>query len=557
MIMRLSVLPFVFAFSFTLGSSAAQAQRSPGTQGATRYQLSVKVRAADKQLDVNGTMQVAAAAEQRDFVEFSLTEFMREVRVEVVSPRANRGPARVENARTEGGFFTTDGTENRDIVYRVHPSKPFPAGEAIELRFSYSGDGKTSFIYHVGPEVSFATAYGTTWYPQLSQPSRGIGSLEISVPAGEKAIASGERTSTLREEAQGIFRFQIQHATFLSFAAGKFTVVRREGPIPVSVYLLRSRPGMTEYLEAAQKLLKVLAEEFGPYRFKEFALVEVPRELAKKAGFNAATPPGFAYINSNAFNVTAPRFHVLVGWFGHEYSHEWWPHVVSLKRPGGRFIEEMLAEYGGLRAVETIVGPAAAERYRRIGYEPDPIYSALEYFKLVGKGIDGPIGDLPADEKFRNIAYNKGFLVWDMLSREIGRQKFQNVLRGITRRYAFRQLTLKEFWRAIEAGAGRDLGWFYQQWFERTGAPEFQLVWRQEGNKVRGTITQTAPHYRATLQIEIEGENGRRLLRNVKVAGARTTFVVPVAIRARSVTLDPHYHVLRWTPDYRSAAGMR
>lgn len=554
--MRLSVVLVVFAFSFTPGNSA-QAQKLSRAQGATRYQLSVKVRAADKQLDVTGTMRVAAAAEHRDFVEFSLSELMREVRVEVLSPRASSGLARVENGRTEGGFFTTDGTPNRDIVYRVHPSKPFPAGEAIELRLSYSGGGTARFIFHVGPEVTFASAYGTTWYPQLSEPSRGIGSLEISVPAGEKAIASGDRTSTLREEERGIFRFQIKHPTYLSFAAGKFTVVRRDGPVPVSAYLLRARPGMTEYLEAAQKLLKVLAEEFGPYRFKEFALVEVPRELAKKSGFNAATPPGFAYINSNAFNVSAARFHVLLGWYGHEYSHEWWPHVFSLKRPGGRFIEEMLAEYGGLRAVETIAGPAAAERYRRSGYEPDPIYSALEYFKTIGKGIDGPIGDLPADEKFRNIAYNKGFLVWDMLSREIGRQKFQSVLRGITRRYAFRQLTLKELWRAIEIGAGRDLGWFYQQWFERTGAPEFQLIWKQEGNKVRGTITQTAPHYRATLQIEIKGENGKRLMRNVKVAGARATFIVPAAFRARSVTLDPHYLVLRWTPEYRSAAGMR
>ncbi|HKR61051.1 MAG TPA: hypothetical protein VJS64_15130, partial [Pyrinomonadaceae bacterium] len=432
--MRLSLLLVVFAGLFTLGNSAAQGQKSPRTQSATRYRLHVKVLAADKQLQVTGTMQVAAAAAHRDFVEFSLSELMREVRVEVISPRASSGLARVENARTEGGFFTTDGTPNREIVYRIHPSKPFPAGEAIELRFSYSGGGTARFIFHVGPEVTFASAYGTTWYPQLSEASRGIGSLEISVPPGEKAIASGDKSSTLREEEQGLFRFKIQHATLLSFAAGKFTVVRRDGPVPVSVYLLRSRPGMTEYLEAAQKLLKVLAEEFGPYRFKEFALVEVPRELAKKSGFNAATPPGFAYINSNAFNVSAARFHVLLEWYGHEYSHEWWPHVVSLKRPGGHFIEEMLAEYGGLRAVETIAGPAAAERYRRIGYEPDPIYSALEYFKLVGKGIDGPIGDLPADEKFRNVAYNKGFLVWDMLSREIGRQKFQRVLRGITRR---------------------------------------------------------------------------------------------------------------------------
>ncbi len=552
--MRPCLLLIVFAIALTLNNPTIHAQTSSKIEGIVRYDLNVKVLPTDQRIEVNGTMQLPAPTKPEAFVEVSLTERMQDLKVEVISVNGETRTARVEKTRTEGGWLTQDGTPNNDAVYRVYPNNPFAPAQQIKLKFSYAGGGQMGFMYYIGPEVSFVSAYGTTWYPQFKD-GRGVGSLTISVPAGEAAIAVGDRVSSKRDEAQGTFQFRNQLPTRFSFAAGKYTIVRRDGSIPVSVYLLRSRENMPQYLEAVQKTMKVLEEEFGPYRFKEFALVEVPRALAQKAGFNAATMQGFAYINSNAFNVPASRFNVLLEWYGHEFSHEWWPHVVSMKRPGGRFMEEMLAEYGGSRAVETLAGPDPAERYRRQGYEPDPIYSALEYFKLVRKGIDGKLGDLPADEKVRDIAYNKGFLVWGMLSREIGRKKFKQVLRRITRRYAFRQLTFKEFWREIEAGAGRDLSWFYQQWFDRTGAPDFQLEWKQEGRTVHGTITQTAPYYRVTLPVEIQGDDGQRVVRNVKVTGARINFAAPVKFHVRSVTLDPHYVVLRWTPEYHRISG--
>lgn len=548
--MRRPFLISVFLIASIVSPVQSQPLAASERASAIRYDLGVKVLPDARRLEVNGTMRIPAANSPRAFVELSMSERMRDLQVEVLKPIASAGIAKVERARTEGGWIDPSGNTNNDIVYRVHPAHPFLPGEDIELRFSFSGGGQKGVLFYLGPEVSFATAFGTTWYPQDSKHPKGIGTLRISVPAGETAIAGGDKRSSSQEEAQGTYTFEITHPTYFSFAAGKFTITRREGSIPVSVYLLRNRENMPQYLEAVTRMLSVLEQEFGPYRFKEFALVEVPRDLAREVGFNAATLQGFALLNSNAFNGPPSA----ANWYGHEFSHEWWPHVLMLKRPGGRFIEEMLAEYGGLRVVETIAGPAAAEQYRRQGYAPDPIYSALEYFKIVGTGIDGKLADLPADEKVRGIAWNKGFLVWDMLSREIGRSRFQRILRGITERYAFRELTLNELWREIEAGAGRDLRWFYEQWFERTGAPDFQLTWRQEGRAVRGAITQAAPYYRATLQIEIQGEQDRRSLYTVKVSGARTEFRLPARFRVQSVTLDPHYLVLRWTPEYRAAA---
>ncbi|MEJ7711622.1 MAG: M1 family aminopeptidase [Pyrinomonadaceae bacterium] len=381
---------------------------------------------------------------------------------------------------------------------------------------------------------------------------QGIGSLRFSVPAGHTVYATGNRRSSPQESEQGIIRFEIIHPTYFAFAAGRYTVVRRNASIPVAAYLLRPRQNIEQYLDGVSRILSVLTREFGAYPFGEFALVEIPRDLANQASFNAAGMQGFILTNSRAFD--APSVDYLLEWYGHEFSHQWFPHAVALKTPPGLYMEEALAQYGGLRVVETLAGAEAADQFRRTGYAPDPIYSALEYFKSVGAGIDYRLSDLQPRMEHRNLAYNKGSLVFDMLSREIGRARFQRLLHNITRRHAFREITWSEFLRAIEVGAGRDLDWFYEQWFERTGAPDLQLTWRQESGRLRGSITQPAPFYQATVEVEARNNQGQRLVRTVRVRGAQTRFAFPVNFRAESVTLDPHYIVLRWSPEYRAAA---
>lgn len=544
---------FVYTILILVGSPIALHAASP-LSTAIHYDIEVQVSANEGRLAVTGSMRIPAAPVPRPYIDVFLSTLMQNFKAEVVAPSDNREGTTVEQVKTEGGWLNTqDGKPTQDAVYRIRPANSFPAGRPVELRFSYSGDNLRGFLLYIGPEISFATAWGVTWYPQEHDHSDGVGSVTISVPAGEAAIATGVKRSSAEEEARGSFRFETEVPTLFAFAAGKYKVIRQDGPVPVSLYVLHSRENLQQYAQSVASFINVLEKEFGPYQFKEFALAEIPRPIAKAAGFNAATMQGFALINSNAFNIP-PSLHTSAEWYGHEFSHEWWPHVVSLKRPGGLFIEEMLAEYGGLRVVETIVGPEAAEQLRRQGLQPDPMYSALGYFKAVVKGIDGKLGDLPADEKVRDIAYNKGFFVWDMLSREVGREKFRHILSGIAKRHRFEKITMKELWSEIEVAAGRKLDWFYEQWFDRTGAPDFQTDWKQQNDGLRVTVTQPAPVYRVTLQLEILGKQGERLTRTMNIRQARTTISLPVPFRVKSVVLDPHYLVLRWTPEYRRLA---
>jgi hypothetical protein len=296
----------------------------------------------------------------------------------------------------------------------------------------------------------------------------------------------------------------------------------------------------------------LLSQEFGRYRFSEFALIEVTSEQANRARFNGAAYEGFFFTSSLALDV--PEFNLALPYFAHELGHEWFPHIVALKRGRGRFTEEALAQYGSLRVVEAMQGATVAEQYRRTGLPNYSVeFSALGYFKMAAAGSDQRLADLQG-EPGRRLAYTKGFLVWDMLSREIGRERFQRILHNLTRRYAFREITWDELLRAIEVGAGRNLRWFYEQWFERTGAPDYQLDWKQEGRLVRGTISQPAPYYRAILEVEIKGAN-RRLLKTIEIVNGQKEFNWSVPFKVDSVVLDPNYKLLRWTSEFKTRAS--
>jgi aminopeptidase N len=376
-----------------------------------------------------------------------------------------------------------------------------------------------------------------------------LGALRITVPAGLTVHANGLQRGTPEDKARGVFRYESIAPSFFAFVAGNYSIARREGAIPISVYSLKPRAGVDEYVEGCRRSIEVLSNEFGPYPSGEFAIVETPEAQSKDAGFTGASVASFIMVTGEFLDK---RFNLA--YYGHEIAHQWWGNLI--RRAGARgnwMLSEAMAQYGSLRVVETLGGADAAERYRRTGY-PDYIesQSGLGYLKVLAAGRDFPLSNLP-DNASRELPDGKGFQVLDLLSRTVGRDNFRRSLRDFTERHAFRRVTWDEFLQAIERGAGRNLQWFYDQWFERTGVPEWQLSWRQEGETVRGEITQAQPYYRATLEVLAESREGQKQSVMVEVDGAKTEFTMPVKFVAQTVALDPHFQVLRWTPEYRAA----
>ncbi len=523
-------------------ADAAQSSMT-AAPAAPRYDLSVRIVPDSAAIEVSGTITFPASDSARGQVEFSLSELMNNVQVDVVAPVALAGATALAshlrpNDRKGWGATT----------WTVRPKAVVPAGTPLTLRVRYrSGGPRTSEIFSINRDCAFAGGIKTAWYPEIEDGPvaasgelrgvRGTGIVRFDLPSGFTVYAPGQRS--------GATTFAFPRPIFFSFAAARYEVTRRVDVVPVSAYVLHSRPRIEDYLAGAGRVLTVLVKEFGAYPNAQFAIAEVPPSQADSAGFEGASLEGLILASSTYLDR---EFNIA--YFGHELSHQWWPNLVASKTVGGArtMMSEGLAQYGSLRAVEEVDGAEAAERYRRSGYPGFEEYGGIAYLRMVAAGTDGILSDLPADVSLqRALVLNKGFLVWDMLSRNVGRERFRAALRQITQDYAYRRIDWADFLAIVQQHAEHNLTRFFADWFDRPGVPDYRLQWNQDATGlIHGTVTQTEPLYAATLEIEARGDSGRTSVFRLPVDSARTDFTWRPGFPSRGVLLDPHHLVLRW-----------
>jgi aminopeptidase N len=124
----------------------------------------------------------------------------------------------------------------------------------------------------------------------------------------------------------------------------------------------------------------------------------------------------------------------------------------------------------------------------------------------------------------------------------------------------WKSVSTDDFKKAVETTAGQDLGYFFIQWMESSGAPEFRLeytVYRTEkGFRVMGKISQDLDTFRmpVTLRIETEGNPEEK---QVEVVGTASEFSVDTFGKPKNVIIDPNNRVLRYSPDIRVAVAIR
>ena len=299
-------------------------------------------------------------------------------------------------------------------------------------------------MYSLGPEFALADGSDTAWYPQRKQETRGVGTLRVHVAPPRVVVASGVETDADNDRRAGTFTFRVDAPANFTFAAAPFTVLRAPLGSPLKAYVLRDRANASAYLASCARVFAVLQDEFGPDPYGAFSVVEVPDAVAAAANFGGASSAGVILASSSFLN--AP---FNVAYFGHEISHQWWGNSVQVE--GGS--DEAMAQFGSLEVVRRLEGAASAERYRRTGY---PGYVARQdargYFEFVAAGADQPLANLDVGGAAHDIGDSKGFLVYDLLARETGRERFRRNLRRITATARSKALAVKELVYRSSAG---------------------------------------------------------------------------------------------------------
>jgi hypothetical protein len=503
------------------------------------YQMTVHVDPSAARMDVQGTMRVRVALVEHQPAQVTLSGIMHDVHIDIVEPQAFAGPL-VRMVTSDTSTWTAQ-----------LPST-LTAGQEVVLRFRCSTDQRDAFLFHLGPDVSLAAMQGVVWYPTIEGTNgRGTGTFRIVAPSTYTVLGSGEARGIDRGPDTSQSTFSLTREGVFSFALGKYQVVRDSGPIPMAAYVLKPRPQTQDYLRQARHVLGLLTQEYGPFPYGAFSIAEVPHAVALSAGFSGVSATGFIVVDANTLDAD-----FNLNFYAHEMGHQWWGNLITQSGDrGSNMMDEAMASFGALQLIEALEGPGAADVYRHEGY-PGTAWeqNGQGYLAFAAAGFDHSLGDLPDGFVAHELADAKGVLVLDLLSRTVGADRFRAALHEITRSYATSGLKWETFLAVIQQHAGVDLSWFYDQWFNRTGAPSWTVTWKQVGHRVRGTIRQDAPYYRATPELVLAGSHCRHETHTVGVTGAETPFQFSVDWTVDSVQLDPHFYVPHWTPEFRAEA---
>jgi tetratricopeptide (TPR) repeat protein len=147
-----------------------------------------------------------------------------------------------------------------------------------------------------------------------------------------------------------------------------------------------------------------------------------------------------------------------------------------------------------------------------------------------------------------------------MLRYVMGDQKFFQALKAYVQQDAWKSAGTEDFRKIVENVSGQDLGYFFIQWIESSGAPEFKLEYTifrtQKGFRVMGKISQDLDTFRMPVDLKIETE-GNPEEKRVEVVGTSSEFSVDTFGKPKNVVIDPNNRVLRFSPNVRVAVAIR
>jgi len=217
-------------------------------------------------------------------------------------------------------------------------------------------------------------------------------------------------------------------------------------------------------------------------------------------------------------------------------------------------VNDGFARYSEARYIESAAGAGGLQEAVK-----DMSVGALAY-DTVPLSSSGKL-DLFSPE-FQSLVTDKGAMILHMLRWVVGDQKFDQIMRDFYAKFAGKSATVDDFRILAEKDYGDKLTWFFSQWLDSTGAPEFKTkytIYRLGNNKgfrSVGQIAQDLDLFRMPVELKIDTD-GKTETKRIDVVGTDSTFSVDTFGRPRRIVIDADAHLLKNSSDIKLRAGLQ
>jgi aminopeptidase N len=452
----------------------------------------------------------------------------------------------------------------QDSTVRVQLNTPLAKDSSTTLTFEYEGvldsadDSPVQGLKlaYVGDDTSYLL-YAGRWFPVNAYGiNRFTATMNITVPAHMMVIGSGKETTGSAPAAKRPGTSALPGKTYVfawdkpsfpgTIVAGTFQEFKSdEAGLDLHVFFKPAHQNLgATYATTAVKEFTYYVTLYGAAPSTTLKVVEIPDDTLP-----AAWAPELAAISSRA--VTDKVNYRLLA---NTIAHQWWGVLVSPAARDDWWLSDGFARYSEARYVEQAAGQAGLEETVK-----DMSVGALAY-DTVPLSSAGKL-DLFSPE-FQSLVTDKGAMILHMLRWVLGDQKYDQTMRAFAAKYAGKSASLDDFRALAEQNYGQQLTWFFSQWLDSTGAPEFKTkytIYRLGSNKgfrVVGQISQDLDLFRMPVQLKIDTD-GKTEAKRIEVVGTNSPFTVETYGKPRRIVVDPDDRVLKNSTEIRLRASIQ
>jgi hypothetical protein len=523
---RLAVLALVAA-----AGAWAQDGRRAARIDVESYAIQAQVNPETQSLTAKVTLRFTPLDDQTSSVSFDLNNALN------VSRITDEKGGQISGSRATG-----------DHSIQLSFPAGLPKGQPQTITFEYDGrltGNEESPIYGIKfaaitPEISFLL-YPARWFPVSGYTAdRFNASVEVTVPAGYTVLGSGTES---KSGAASVFTFP--RASF----PGSIAVVRGAAVknatdgITTSMWFRGPQAAFAnEWGATTAQMVGFFNDKFGLIPAANLTLVQTVDGAP-----NGYAAPGLVFLAPGVIGKD-----VNANVLANQVARQWWEVEVSPVSRNHLWLSNGMALYSEALWTEKEKGAAAIEQRMR-----DTAITALT------------IDNVPLIQSSRLEDYSpeywalsasKGAAVAHMLRATIGDDKFFAAVKQFLSTNAWKPVATDDFRKACEAAYGEDLRYFFIQWIESSGTPEFKLeytIFRTgKGFRVTGKISQDLDLFRMPVDLHIETE-GNPEDKRVDVMGSSSEFSVETFGKPKKLTVDPSNKVLRLNPQIRVEVAVR
>jgi aminopeptidase N len=538
---RALLLCLVFSFLFSLPSWAADKMRLR----VDDYQIDAELTPHTHKISARAKVKFTAL-EDLSIATFELHNAMRVTKVVDAAGK----PLSAERV-------------TQDSTIRVPLTTPVAKDSSSTLTFEYEGvldsadDSPVQGLKlaYISDDTTYLL-YAGRWFPVNAYGiNRFTATMNITVPAHMTVIGSGKEspgTAAATKRPAGAlpaktFAFTWDKPSFPgTIVAGIFQEFKSdEAGLDLHVFFKPAHQTLgATYATTAVKEFTYYVTLYGAAPSTTLKVVEIPDDTVP-----AAWAPEIAAISSRA--VTEKVNYRLLA---NTISHQWWGASVSPASRDDWWLNDGFARYSEARYVEQAAGQAGLEETVKdmsvgaLAYDTVPLSSAgkLDVFS----------------PEFQSLVTDKGAMILHMLRWVIGDQKYDQTMRTFASKYAGKSASLDEFRALAEQNYGQQLVWFFSQWLDSTGAPEFKTKYtiyrlgNGKGFRVVGQIAQDLDLFRMPVDLKIDTD-GKTENKRIEVVGTNSAFNIETFGKPRRIVVDPNDRVLKNSSEVRLRASIQ